>query len=104
VEQNHMQVGTARIFLDDQLIGSAPLIVHYTKEPTVALCAKSWTLGRFGRVFGFMGHLLDRVCFLTDFDILLSTGRVDLHHFGPGASKTRYRSNMLHTEWTRTNR
>jgi D-alanyl-D-alanine carboxypeptidase (penicillin-binding protein 5/6) len=35
VEQNHMQVGTARIFLDDQLIGSAPLIVHYTKEPTV---------------------------------------------------------------------
>ncbi|WP_052154287.1 D-alanyl-D-alanine carboxypeptidase family protein [Thermoactinomyces daqus] len=35
VEQNRMQVGTARIFLDDQLIGSAPLVVQYTNEPSV---------------------------------------------------------------------
>jgi D-alanyl-D-alanine carboxypeptidase (penicillin-binding protein 5/6) len=35
VEQNRMQVGTARIFLDDQLIGSAPLVVQYMNEPSV---------------------------------------------------------------------
>jgi D-alanyl-D-alanine carboxypeptidase len=35
VTRNHMQVGNARIFLKDQLIGSVPLVVKFDKEPTV---------------------------------------------------------------------